>query len=152
MATAPKLVEQFHAEAVVHSATRAIEPSPERDSTARKRHQKGYVYLDGEKRKGRYREDVLTAQGTRRIRRQVILGTKQEIPTKRLAERRMEMRLARISALDYRPGRIATFEEFIERWKTEVLTKQKPSSARVVESHLRCVWAAFCVSVPNGVG
>jgi hypothetical protein len=32
----------------------------------------------------------------------------------------------------------ATFGEFIERWKTEVLTTQKPSSARAVRSHLRC--------------
>lgn len=134
-----------------HSATRAIEPSPERDSTTRKRHQEGDVYLDGEKRKGRYSEDVLTAQGTQRIRRSVILGTKQEIPTKRLAECRMEMRLARINALDYRPGRIRTFEEFIERWRTEVLTKQK---------RLRLAWwnrifaaygPRFCVSVSNGV-
>ena len=42
------------------------------------------------------------------------------------------------NCLDYRPGRAATFGEFIERWETEVLTTQKPSSARAVRSHLRC--------------
>lgn len=106
---------------------------------ARKRYQKGHVYLDGDKWKGRYREDVITSEGdTIRRRPEVILGTKSELPTKRLAERRMEVVLARINGLDYRPGRVATFEEFIERWKVEVLSKQKPSSARAVKSHLNC--------------
>src|SRR5271157_3601496 len=86
----------------------AIE-SPERGgSLARKRYQKGCVYLDGDKWKGRYREDEITEQGTRRIRREVILGCKREM-TKPLAERRMEIVLARINGLDYRPGRVATF-------------------------------------------
>jgi len=58
--------------------------------------------------------------------------------TKPLAERRMEVVLARINGLDYRPGRVATFGEFLERWKVEVLTKQRPSSARAVKSHLNC--------------
>src|SRR5258708_31213561 len=58
--------------------------------------------------------------------------------TKRLAESRMEVVLARINGLDYRPGRVATFGEFLERWKTEILTKQQPSSARAVKSHLKC--------------
>jgi integrase len=68
----------------------------------------------------------------------VILGTRRELPTKHLAERRMEVALARINGLDYRPGRVATLGEFLERWKTEVLTKQQPSSARAVKSHLKC--------------
>jgi len=117
---------------------RSIEPSSERGSMARKRYQKGHVYLDGDKWKGRYRDDVITSGGTQRIRREVILGTKRELPTKHLAERRMEVALARINGLDYRPGRVATFEEFLERWKAEILTKQKPSSVRSVKSHLRC--------------
>jgi len=105
---------------------------------ARKRYQRGHVYLDSANWKGRYREDVLTSQGVRRIRREIILGSKRELPTKRLAERRMEVALARINGRDYRPGRVATFEEFIERWKTEVLAKHKPSSIRAPNSHLRC--------------
>ncbi len=43
---------------------------------ARKRYQKGFVYLDGDKWKGRYREDLITGEGTKRIRREVILGCK----------------------------------------------------------------------------
>jgi integrase len=105
---------------------------------ARKRYQKGHVYLDGKHWKGRYREDVITVAGTKRVRREVILGTKREVPTKHLAERRMEVVLARINGFDYRPGRVATFGEFLERWKSEILTKQQPSSARAVKSHLKC--------------
>ena len=85
---------------------------------ARRRHQHGHVYLDGLKWKGRYREDVITAAGAKRIRREVILGTRKEFPTKRLAERQMEIVLARINGFDYRPGRVATFAEFLERWKS----------------------------------
>ena len=91
----------------------------------RKRYQKGYVYLDGDKWKGRYRDDEITGEGTKRVWREVILGNKREM-TKHLAERQMEIVLSRINGFDYRPGRVATFCEFLERWKTEVLTKQQP--------------------------
>src|SRR6202521_4540693 len=121
---------------------RTIGPSGKENAVARKRYQHGRVFLKGKKKEkwvGRYREDVVEITGTtKRIRRSVILGTKRELPTKRLAERGLAAILARINCLDYRPGRAATFGEFIERWKTEVLTTQKPSSARAVRSHLKC--------------
>jgi hypothetical protein len=129
MAAATKLVVLQSAE-----VTKSLS---ERGSMARKRYQKGYVYLDGDKWKGRYREDEITNEGTKRVRREVILGNKREM-TKHLAERQMEIVLSRINGFDYRPGRVATFGEFIERWKSEVLTKQQPSSARAVKSHLNC--------------
>jgi integrase len=109
---------------------------------ARKWYQQGSVYLVGKsevKWVGRYREDVIGVDGnTRRVRREVILGSKRELPTKRLAQRRMDAVLARVNGLDYRPGRVGTFGEFVERWKAEVLTTQQPSSARAVKSHLKC--------------
>src|ERR1700686_5776686 len=121
---------------------RAVGTSGKENSMARKRYQNGRVFLKGKKEEkwvGRYREDLVEVTGTtKRVRRSVILGTKRELPTKRLAERRLATILARINCLDYRPGRAATFGEFIERWKTEVLTTQKPSSARAVRSQLRC--------------
>jgi len=111
-------------------------------SMARKRYQQGSVSLIGkteQKWVGRYREDVIGNDGKiERVRREAILGTKRELPTKRLAQRKIDIILARINGLDYRPGKVATFAEFIERWKTEVLTTQKPSSARAVRSHLKC--------------
>ena len=109
---------------------------------ARKRYQQGSVYLVGKNKDkwvGRYREDVIGIEGhTRRVRREVILGNKRDLPTKRLAQRRMDAVLARVNGLDYRPGRVATFEEFVERWKVEVLITQQPSSIRAVKSHLKC--------------
>jgi integrase len=109
---------------------------------ARKRYQQGSVFLVSKeevKWVGRFREDVIGMDGnTKRVRREVILGSKRDLPTKRLARRRMEAVLARVNGLDYRPGRVATFGEFVERWKAEVLITQQPSSVRAVKSHLRC--------------
>ena len=87
---------------------------------------------------GRFREDVIgTDEKTRRIERSVVLGTKADLPTKHLAERRLDSVLARINAPSYRPGRIATVEEFAERWRDAVLIQHKPSSQRVANVHLR---------------
>jgi integrase len=108
---------------------------------ARKRYQKGSVFLTGKQKDkwiGRYREDVIEPDGmVRRVRRDAILGTKREFPTKRLAQRRLDVLLARINGLDYRASRVATFDEFLERWKEEILPSQKPSSQRAVRSHLK---------------
>jgi integrase len=118
----------------------AIGSSAERMLMARKRYQRGCVFLQGKVWYGKYREDFIMQGNEKpvRVRRCVRLGTKREFPTKRLAERRMEQILARINGLDYQPGRVSTFGEFVERWKAEVLTKQQPSSARAARSHLRC--------------
>jgi integrase len=108
---------------------------------ARKRYQRGSVFLTGKQNDkwiGRYREHVIGPDGTvRRVRRDTILGTKREFPTKRLAQRRLDAVLARINGLDYRATRVATFDEFLERWEVEILPSQKPSSQRAVRSHLR---------------
>lgn len=106
---------------------------------ARRRWQKGCVFLIGNTWYGKYRKDVIGPDETvHRKQVTVTLGTKKEIPTKPLARRRMEMILAPINCLDYRPGRAATFGEFIDRWMVEILPTQKPSSVRAVRSHLKC--------------
>jgi hypothetical protein len=71
------------------------------------------------------------------VLKSIVLGTKKELPTKRLAERRMELELARVNSPAYRPGRVATVGEFAERWKAEVLSKRKASTIHCGESHLR---------------
>lgn len=119
----------------------AIESSsPERGLMARRRFQTGCVFLRGKNPVwvGRYREDVISPDGHPiRVLKSIVLGTKKELPTKRLAERRMEMDLARINSPSYRPGRVATLEEFAERWRREVLSKRKPSTIHAAESHLK---------------
>jgi len=107
---------------------------------ARQRYQKGSVYLRGKEPKwiGRWREDVMNAAGeTRRVKRSEVLGTKAELPTMKLAQRRLDLILARINAPAYRPGRMSTLAEFAERWEELVLVQHKPSSQRVAKIHLR---------------
>ncbi len=123
--------------AVLHSAG-AIKSTGEGGSLARKRYQKGSVSLIGQNWVGRYRESFLDSNGKEsRVKRAVILGSRKELPTKRLAERRMEVFLAPVNSLSYRPGRVATIEEFAERWRVEILSKRKPSTIHAAESHLR---------------
>jgi integrase len=105
---------------------------------ARRRYQNGRVFLKGKTWMGRWREDVVCSSGhVRRIRRARAIGTLADLPTKKLALRRLELYLAKINAPGYRPGRVATLAEFAERWQTEMLAQRKPSTIRAAESHLR---------------
>jgi integrase len=107
---------------------------------ARRRYQRGSVFLRGKKPVwiGRFREDVIGENGAIIRRRcSIVLGTKRDIPTKHLAERQLDAELARINAPSYRAGRVATLGEFVERWKTEILSKRKPSTVHAAQSHLR---------------
>ena len=78
-------------------------------SMARRRFQKGRLFLRSKRTPawiGRWREDTITPGGSghknRKVRAQ-ILGSKAELPTRRLAARRLELLLARINAPSYRP-------------------------------------------------
>jgi integrase len=106
---------------------------------ARRRFQKGHI-LYSQSRKvwlGRYREDSVGPDGNLiRTRPQVVLGTIKELPTKRLAARKLDEILSRINDWSYQPTRIATVEEFADRWRNEVLAKRKPSTVCSATSHL----------------
>jgi integrase len=65
-----------------------------------------------------------------------VLGTKKELPPRRLAARKLDEILARINDYSYQPTRIATIAEFAKRWREEVLAKRKPSTVRSAQSHL----------------
>jgi len=107
---------------------------------ARRRYQKGRVFLRGQKQRvwiGRWREDMLQTDGTvRRIERSAILGAERELKTKRLAQRRLDLILCRINAPEYRPGRVASVAEFAEKWQAEILIHRKPSTVKAANSHL----------------
>ena len=110
---------------------------------ARRRYQDGSLFLRGKQKKqkwvGRYREDVVKADGSiKRTRHSVVLGTKTELPTERLARRRLDEILSRVNSPEYRPGRISTVKEFSEWWKNQVLVQLKPSTVRAAQAHLRC--------------
>ena len=70
---------------------------------------------------GRYREDVIQADGTIvRTRPQVMLGTKKDLATRRLALRKLDEILFRINA---------------KRYRKEVLAKRKPSTVCAADSN-----------------
>jgi integrase len=106
---------------------------------ARRRYQKGSVIFSKSRQLwlGRYREDTIRQDGTViRTRPQVVLGTKKELPTQRLAVRKLDEILSRINDCSYQPTRIATVSEFATRWREEVLAKRKPSTIGSANSHL----------------
>lgn len=109
---------------------------------ARRRFQNGCLYLRRGKRRnvwiGQYRVDEIDHEGkVHRILRKVILGTTQQLRTRRLAQRELGKQLERINSFAYRPGRTATLDQFVESWRDSVLKLRKPSSAKAAESHLR---------------
>jgi integrase len=86
---------------------------------------------------GRYREDFVDPDGTViRKRPQIELGSKKELPTLRLASRKLDEILSRINDSSYRPIRTSTVAEFAVRWRRDVLAKRKPSTVRSANSHL----------------
>jgi integrase len=91
------------------------------NSLARRRFQKGSVKLIGGKWRGRWREDVVLADGTvKRVNKKTVLGTKEDFATKRLASRELEVILAPINSVQYRPTHQITFAEFARRWSEKV--------------------------------
>jgi integrase len=108
---------------------------------ARRRFQHGSVFLRGTRELvwvGRWREDVIEPSGKLvRIRKTEVLGTKKDLPTKKLALRELGLRLAPINSGTYRALRAATFAEFADLWKHSVLTQHKPATQSAVNSNLK---------------
>jgi len=108
---------------------------------ARKRYQKGMLFLRGKRTPvwvARWREDETTPQGgDRRILRSVVIGTKADIPTKRLAQRELERRLASINSPDYRPTVALSFSELVTKWEAMVLPSYKASVQRQYRMDVR---------------
>jgi len=108
---------------------------------ARRRYQRGSLRLVGKQQKkweARWREDLVTPDGhVKRLRKNEVLGTLKDYPTRRLAERELERRLASVNRLDYRPRRVCTFGTFAGLWLSRVASQYKPSMRATVQSHLR---------------
>jgi Phage integrase, N-terminal SAM-like domain len=105
---------------------------------ARKRYQKGYLFLRGKKQQvwvGRWLEDVIGPDNkTIRIHKSEVIGTKADFPTKRLAQRELDIRLSRINSLSYQPQKVVSFADFAERWKRNVMSNYKPSTKSGMKS------------------
>jgi integrase len=107
---------------------------------ARRRYQKGSLFLRGKREKvwvGRWLEDEIHPDNSvHRRHRSEVLGTTKDYPTKRLAHRALEQRLAEVNSVTYCPKHTITFGEFVERWKQSVLPQHKPSSQSSERAHL----------------
>src|SRR6266481_204988 len=138
MATAPKLALQPSP----RECTVPVQPTAstgQGGDLARRRYQKGQIIFSKSRQAwlGRYREDTIRPDGTViRTRPQIVLGTKKELPTQRLAARKLDEILSRINDYAYQPTRIATIAEFATRWREDVLAKRKPSTVCSANSHL----------------
>lgn len=93
---------------------------------ARRRYQKGSIQYIRGKFIGRWREDVVLPGGkVKRVNRKKVLGTKTDFATKREAQRALDLLLAPINSLTYRPAHRISFSEFAERWIAKVLPTYK---------------------------
>jgi integrase len=99
------------------------------NSKSRTRYQQGSLTREGNRWFGRWREDVLLTDGTiKRLRRKQVLGTIEELPTKKLAQRELARRLEPVNHEDYRPTSTVTFGLFAKKWMKEIMLHHKPSS------------------------
>ena len=107
--------------------------------STRMRYQKGSLNLRGASvnKSGWVGGEMSQPDGTlKRIHRREVLGTFQDYPSKRLALRLLDERLAELNDFSYKPAQIATFKEFAQRWKTSVLSMHKPSSRVSEKGHI----------------
>jgi integrase len=105
---------------------------------ARRRYQEGSIRRRENRWEVRWREDVILADGTvKREQRTTLIGTVEQFPTRRLAAREAVSFLARVNRLDYRPVKRSTFKDFSEHWTEQIAELLKPSTAKVMKSHLR---------------
>jgi integrase len=118
----------------------ALSSREELEKMARRRFQHGSVELRGKrvpKWVGRWREDAFKDGKLIRINRKAVLGTKSDFPTKKLAQRELETRVAPINNVSYRPLRTATFAEFARFWENNALTQHKQSTQLAIRSQLK---------------
>lgn len=106
---------------------------------SRRRFQRGQLTREGTGWVARWREDVLLPNGeTIRKRRKERLGTIEDYPTKRLAQRALDDRLRDVNSTEYRPTSQITFQAFAKRWLDTVAVQHKPSTQRSEKSVINC--------------
>jgi Phage integrase, N-terminal SAM-like domain len=122
------------------SAANTCPSLEEQKAMARRRYQKGSVFLRGKRDPvwiGRWREDVIVNNEVKRIRKSEFLGYKKDFPTMKLALRELEARLAPVNRPNSRPLRTETFSQFSTWWAKNVMTQFKRSSRSAFASQLR---------------
>ncbi len=101
---------------------------------ARKRFQTGHVRLRGKRDpywEGFYREDVLLPNGrVERKQRTKNLGRQADIPTKKLAQRRLADIVKELNDEDYRPRPVVTVRDFVEQKYQRLTMPTKKDTTR----------------------
>ena len=118
---------------------------------ARRRYQRGSVKLRGKREPvwvGRWREDVIVNGKLTRVCKKEVLGTRKELPTKRLALRELELRLIPINDRNYKAMHRATFAEFARIWQENGLSQHKLSTRSVAKSVIKCWLVPFFGNLP----
>jgi integrase len=105
---------------------------------ARRRYQGGTLELRGGNWTVRFREDIRQADGSvARVEVRRVVGSRAELPTRKLARRRADEIVSHVNGFNYRPIRIATFADFVEVWKSRALALMKPSTQKAAQAHFR---------------
>ena len=114
------------------AANTPVPSQKEMEQMARRRYQRGSVFLRGKRNQvwvGRWREDVIGPDGSaRRIRKNEVLGTRKEFPTQKLALRELERRVGPVNDHHYHPLRDENFSQFSAWWKKNVLPNHRAST------------------------
>ncbi len=107
---------------------------------ARRRYQRGSLVRRGDVWYGRWWEDFFGPEGRRRKYVCVRLGTIEDFPTKKLAHRELEQRVARVNSPLYRGVSTILFSQFAVSWQERVLPQMKPSTSinyrTIIRKHL----------------
>jgi integrase len=107
---------------------------------ARKRYQQGSLILRGKRRPvwvGRWLEDERDVNGeVKRVYKCEILATVKDCPTRKLALRLLNERLAHVNSISYKPTTSLTFADLAAKWKESVLPQHKASSKSGELAHI----------------
>src|ERR1700733_1699162 len=95
---------------------------------ARKRFQRGQLIRSASGWTARWREDVLNEKGEiERKRRKEFLGSHEDYPTKRLAQRALDDKLRDINDVDFKPLPTISFAVFAKRWMDKIMALHEAS-------------------------
>jgi integrase len=111
-----------------------------KESAIRRRYQRGCLFIRGRSWVARWREDVIAPDGTlRRHMRWEVLGSVNEIPSRREAQKILDSKLRPINQGRQLPQFTIPLEQFVrEQWEPATLPTLKIGTARYYSKQLRC--------------
>lgn len=104
---------------------------------SRRRYQTGCVYRRGDVWLGRWREDVVTAEGKTLRKLRTETYSIEDYPTKKLVQRELQRKLAEVNAKNYKAKPQTKFEVFALKWQNTVLKEMAHSNQSAINSQLR---------------